>query len=73
MNATLADRRAKDAVERGAREEQMQRAKNQQLLGRQRAAMGANGVDLGFGSPLDTMVDTAVLGELEYGTAGSGS
>lgn len=65
MNATLADRRARDALERGALEEQQKRQEVAQLQGRQRAAMAANGVDLTFGSPLDTLVDTAVLGELD--------
>jgi len=65
MNATMSERRARDALDRGAREEQQKRAEVAQLQGRQRAAMGANGVDLTFGSPLDTIVDTAVLGELD--------
>ena len=65
MNATLADRRARDAIERGQVEEQQKRAQVAQLQGRQQAAMAANGVDLSFGSPLDTLVDTAVLGELD--------
>ena len=65
MNATLADRRAKDALERGAVEEQRKRMEVAQLQGRQRAAMAANGVDLTFGSPLDALVDTAVLGDLD--------
>lgn len=65
MNATLADRRAKDAVERGAKDEQRKRLEVARLQGEQRAAMAANGVDLTFGSPLDTMVDTAKLGELD--------
>jgi len=34
-------------------------------MGRQQAAMAANGVDLTFGSPLDTIVDTATLGEID--------
>ncbi|HEY5797659.1 MAG TPA: hypothetical protein VIU82_21865 [Bosea sp. (in: a-proteobacteria)] len=65
MNATLADRRAKDAVERGAVEEQRKRQEVAKIKGAQTAAMAANGVDLSFGSPLDTLVDTAVLGELD--------
>ena len=65
MNATLADRRARDALERGKIEEQQKRQEISQLKGRQKAAMAANGVDLTFGSPLDTIVDTAVLGELD--------
>lgn len=65
MNATLSERRAKDALERGKVEEQRKRQEVAQLKGRQMAAMAANGVDLSFGSPLDTLVDTAVLGELD--------
>lgn len=65
MNAVLADRRAKDAIERGQREEQRKRLEIAQLKGRQIAALSDSGVDIGFGSPLDTIVDTAVLGELD--------
>lgn len=65
MNATLADRAAKDALERGAAEEQRKRMEVAAIQGRQRAAMAANGVDLTFGSPLDALVDTATLGELD--------
>lgn len=65
MNAKMADRAAKDALERGAMEEQKQRQKTAQIMGQQTAAMAANGVDIGFGSPLDLLVDTATLGELD--------
>ena len=65
MNAELAERRAKDAVERGAKEEQRKRQEVAQIKAKQQAAMAANGVDISFGSPLDTLVDTAVLGELD--------
>ena len=65
MNAAISERRAKDAIERGADEEQKKRQQVQQILGQQQAAMAANGVDLTFGSPLDTITDTAVLGELD--------
>lgn len=65
MNATLSERRAKDAIERGAVEEQRKRSEVARIKGQQQAAMAANGVDLTFGSPLDTIVDTAVLGELD--------
>lgn len=65
MNATMADRAAKDAMERGAAEEQKKRMEIASIQGRQRAAMGANGVDMTFGSPLDTLVDTATMGELD--------
>lgn len=65
MNAQMADRAAKDALERGQLEEQKQRQRTAQLMGQQTAAMAANGVDLSFGSPLDTLVDTAMLGEMD--------
>lgn len=65
MNARLADRRAKDAIERGAAEEQRKRQEVARIKGAQTAAMAANGVDLTFGSPLDTIVDTAVAGEID--------
>jgi len=65
MNATMAERRAKDSIERGAVEEQKKRQEVAKLRGAQTAAMAANGVDLNFGSPLDTLVDTAALGELD--------
>lgn len=65
MNAVMSERRAKDAVERGAIEEQRKRQEVAKIKGAQTAAMAANGVDLTFGSPLDTLVDTAVMGELD--------
>jgi hypothetical protein len=65
MNAVLSQRRAKDAMERGAKAEQQKRMEISQLQGRQRAAMAANGVDIGYGSSLDTLIDTAYLGELD--------
>jgi len=36
-----------------------------QLIGKQTAAQAANGLDVTFGSPLDLIVDTAVMGELD--------
>lgn len=73
MNAKLADRAAKDALDRGAMEEQKQRAKTAALIGQQKAGMAANGLDLSFGSPLDTLVDSATLGELDALTIRSNS
>ena len=65
MNAEIMNKNARDAIERGKLEEQRQRQEVAMLTGRQRAAMAANGVDLTFGSPLDTIVDTAMMGELD--------
>lgn len=65
MNADIAERRAKSVIEAGAQEEQMKRQEVARILGQQQAGLAASGVDLTFGSPLDTIVDTAVLGELD--------
>lgn len=65
MNAELSQRQAKDAIERGQKEEQRKRMEVAQIRGQQKVAMAANGVDLGYGSPLDIAIDTAVMGELD--------
>ncbi len=65
MNAQISEKRARDAIERGQIEEQKKRQEVARTMGAQKAAMAANGVDLSFGSPLDTIVDTATLGELD--------
>lgn len=56
---------AEDALKRGAQEEQGQRRKTAALEGRQRAVMAASNVDIGSGSPLNVLADTATLGELD--------
>lgn len=65
MNAKISENQARDAIERGQKEEQKKRAEIAKISGAQTAAMAANGVDISFGSPLDTLVDTAVQGELD--------
>ncbi len=65
QNAELSERRARDALERGKDEEQQKRQENSQILGRQTAAMAANGVDIGFGSALDVLLSTTTLGEMD--------
>lgn len=65
MNAKLSERRARDAIERGQLDEQRKRQEVAQIQGQQRAAMAANGVDLSFGSPLNIIVDTATMGEID--------
>lgn len=67
-NAVLADRRAKDALERGAAEEQRQRLKTAQLKSTQRAALAARGIDLGEGSALDILTSTDYMGEVDART-----
>lgn len=65
MNAKISEARARDSLERGKLDEQQKRNEVAQIKGRQQAAMAANGVDIGYGSPLDTLVDTATMGELD--------
>lgn len=56
---------AEDALARGAQEKDAQRRKTAALEGRQRAVLAASNVDIGSGSPLSVMSDTATLGELD--------
>lgn len=54
---------AQDTIKRNQVAEERQREKTSLLIGRQKAVMGANGLDLTTGSPLDIIGDTAALGE----------
>jgi hypothetical protein len=56
---------AADAVERGTQEEAAARRKTDALAGRQRAVLAASNLDLGSGSPLAILGDTAMLGEYD--------
>lgn len=67
-NAILANRAAADATERGKEAEAAQRRKTTATLARQRAAIASSGVELGIGSPLDVIGDTAQFGELDAQT-----
>lgn len=64
-NQTISERNAADARERGKIDERAHRVKISQLKGRQRASMGASGIELDSGSALDILSDTAEIGELE--------
>jgi hypothetical protein len=64
-NATIAGWQATDAQQRGQIEEQRQRLATARLRGAQRAGMAANGIEIDSGSPLDVLMDTAQLGELD--------
>lgn len=65
QNAEFAERRARDALERGREEERRVREEGNQLKGQQVAGMAAAGIDLGFGSPLDILIDTMTGVELD--------
>jgi hypothetical protein len=59
---------AEDALRRGAAAEEAHRRKAAALASRQKAVMAAGNVDLGSGSPLTIIGDTAMLGELDAQT-----
>jgi len=65
MNARIEDKRAVDAIERGQKEEQLHRREVSAFASKQTAAQAAVGLDTGFGSPLQNIVDTVTLGELD--------
>jgi hypothetical protein len=64
-NAQIEEQNAKDVEAAGRSEEQRQRIANSQKLGEQRAAAGASGVDIGTGTMLDSIADTAAIGEYD--------
>lgn len=64
-NARLAELQAQDAIRRGEEEAEEYKRRVRQVIGAQRAAFGAQGVDVSFGSPLDIQEETAQLGALD--------
>lgn len=67
-NAKLASSQAADAAERGKIEAQRVMGRNSQLLGRQRAAAAANGIEVDFGTSADVQGDTETIGREEVAT-----
>lgn len=67
-NAQIATWQAEDAIQRGQRSASKQMMKTRQTKGAQRAAMAANGVDLGVGSALQILTDTDYFGEIDANT-----
>jgi hypothetical protein len=64
-NQIISTRQADDAIQRGKIEEENVRRRTQAIKGEQRAAYAANGIDLGSDAVVDTLADTAMLGELD--------
>ena len=64
-NQIIAERQAEDAVKRGDIAADEQRRKTARVLGAQKAAIGASGVALDSGTPMDIFGDTAAFGELD--------
>lgn len=64
-NAAMARAQGTDATTRGAYTESLVRQGTRQLVGQQRTALAAQGVDVGSGTALDVQSSTAYLGELD--------
>jgi hypothetical protein len=64
-NAILAENAANDAKARGDVAAQQKAAQTNQLIGQQRAALAANGVDPNQGTAVDLQSDAAGNGELD--------
>lgn len=68
-NAQIAEWQAQDALQRGQVAASNVRRQANQVKGRQRAGLAANGVDLGEGSALQILSDTDMFKELDANTA----
>lgn len=64
-NALSAKYAAEDAMARGAVEEQQQRNRTRALMGQQRAALAANGIDTDSGTGSLLLTDSAGMGEFD--------
>jgi hypothetical protein len=64
-NARRSENEATQTRNKGVEEENTQRQKTAQLLSEQRAQLGASGVSLASGSPLQLQEDTELLGEID--------
>lgn len=65
INAKFAQVKSKLATDRGNREAADVKRKTKSLIGSQRAALAAQGIDIQSGSALQVQEDTAMIGELE--------
>lgn len=68
INAKLSELTAQSALRAGQIEEQKTRLATANLKSKQRAAMGANGVDLGSDSAVNVLTSTDVMGEIDANT-----
>jgi hypothetical protein len=65
LNAMRAEMEAQDALRRGQIESSRQLGATQRLIGSQRAAMAAQGIQIDSGSASEVVQDTAALGALD--------
>lgn len=68
INAKLAELTAQSALRSGQVEEQRSRIASANLKSKQRAALGASGVDLGSDSAINILTSTDVIGEIDADT-----
>src|SRR5688500_9981688 len=61
-NAKLAEQAAKDSAVLAARESQQSTWRTRAMLGSQKAAIAAAGLDMDMGTPFDLLGETALLG-----------
>jgi hypothetical protein len=64
-NAGLMSLQAQEIEERGQKESNLHRRKVRGMVGSQRAALAAQGIDVGSGTALDVQGETAYLGEMD--------
>lgn len=64
-NALISERNAELAATEGAYQESQQRYKTSKLVGAQKAAQAANGVDVAFGSPAAVRAESQAMGDLD--------
>ena len=64
-NAQVGEMQAQDALARGEQEVVRERMKTADLKGRQRAALGASGIDVNEGSALDILTGTDFMADLD--------
>ncbi len=62
VNVSLSNLQAEDALARGQEAVALERQRTKQLIGEQRVAAAAQGIDPGFGSPVELRLGTADVG-----------
>lgn len=67
-NARMADWAADDAIRRGRLAEGRHRAQTRRMIGSQRAAFAGRGIVASEGSPLDILISTDMMGEIDAAT-----
>lgn len=69
-NARLADQQAHDTQVLAVRDQQKSAWRTRALLGQQKVAAAANGLDMDIGTPLDLMGETAMFGKADEDAIG---